>query len=359
MDNRDESKQDLNITQSAPVARKTLLSEFRGTLRRFERSGSSTQNPGSDFSAQSFERNTELILSNEQVTRDVLSNIAIIAFVGPSGTGKSTRAIKVARDNNIHYIIDDGLLINGSRIVAGTSAKKAPTKMESVRQAIFVDPTRSSVMRRALIESMPRALMILGTSDSMLNKICDNLWLNRPSMLIRIEDVSTEEERRLARNTRVTEGMHTIPVPSMEIKHEFSGYFSDPFSKLRQRFDRERGVVPLAPDSDRTVVRPTFSSLGSYSISDEAIFDLIKIVLKDVPGFAEVISFKTEKQTYGVMISLDLALYYGYDAQKVLETAQQRVGSAVEEFTSITMNSVNVRASRLIHISRKTDTEGN
>ena len=224
--------------------------------------------------------------------------------------------------------------------------------MESVRQAIFVDPTRSEVMRRALIESMPRALMILGTSDSMLSKICDNLWLNQPSMLIRIEDVSTEEERRLALTTRVTEGMHTIPVPSMEIKHEFSGYFSDPFSKLRQRFDRERGVTPLAPDSDRTVVRPTFSSLGSYSISDEAILDLIKIVLKDVPGFAEVTSFKTEKQTFGVMISLDLALYYGYDAQKVLETAQQKVGNAVEEFTSITMNGVNVRANRLMHLPK-------
>ena len=57
------------------------------------------------------------------------------------------------------------------------------------------------------------------------------------------------------------------------------------------------------------------------------------------------------------MISLDLALYYGYDAQKVLVKAQQRVGSAVEEFTSITMNSVNVRASRLIHLPRNTDTE--
>ena len=209
------------------MARKTLLSEFKGTLKRFDRSNPSNQNLNSEYPAQSFERNLELILSSEQLTREVLSNIAIIAFVGPSGTGKSTRAIKVARDNNIYYIIDDGLLINGSRIVAGTSAKKAPTKMESVRQAIFVDPTRSSVMRRALIESMPRALMILGTSDSMLSKICENLWLNQPSMLIRIEDVSTEEERRLARNTRMTEGMHTIPVPSMEIKHEFSGYFSD------------------------------------------------------------------------------------------------------------------------------------
>jgi len=351
LDYPDESRQEHNTTANAPVARKTLLSEFRGTLKRLDRS--QPVNPNLSFdSVQGFEHNAELILSNEQLTREVLSNIAVIAFVGPSGTGKSTRAIKVARENNIYYIIDDGLLINGSRIVAGTSAKKAPTKMESVRQAIFVDPTRSAVMRRALIESMPRALMVLGTSDSMLNKICDNLWLNRPSMLIRIEDVSTEEERRLARNTRLTEGMHTIPVPSMEIKHEFSGYFSDPFSKLRQRFDRERGVAPMAPDSERTVVRPTFSSLGSYSISDEAILDLIKIVLKDVPGFAEVTSFKTEKQTFGVMISLDLALYYGYDAQKVLETAQQKVGNAVEEFTSITMNGVNVRANRLIHLPK-------
>ena len=151
MDNRDESKQEQVVTQSAPVARKTLLSEFRGTLKRFDRSGPSAQNTNSDYSSQSFERNTDIILSSEQLTREVLSNIAVIAFVGPSGTGKSTRAIKVARDNNIYYIIDDGLLINGSRIVAGTSAKKAPTKMESVRQAIFVDPTRSAVMRRSVM----------------------------------------------------------------------------------------------------------------------------------------------------------------------------------------------------------------
>ena len=146
MDNRDETRQEQNVTKSVPVARKTLLSEFRGTLKRFDRSGASNQNSSSDFAAPGFERNVEIVLSNEQLTREVLSNIAIIAFVGPSGTGKSTRAIKVARDNNIHFIIDDGLLINGSRIVAGTSAKKAPTKMESVRQAIFADPTRSSVM---------------------------------------------------------------------------------------------------------------------------------------------------------------------------------------------------------------------
>ena len=344
MSHSDEAPSNKTVTGGAPArTNRAFFSEFRESLKR---TGTANQ------AAAETERNIERILDSEQATREQLSHIAVIAFVGPSGTGKSTRAIRVARENNINYIIDDGLLINGSRIVTGTSAKKAPTKMESVRQAIFIDETRSSVMRRALVECMPKALMILGTSDSMLSKICTNLWLNQPSMLIRIEDVSTEEERRIARSTRLTEGMHTIPVPSMEVKHEFSGYFSDPLSKIRQRFDRERGVAPMAQDSDRTVVRPTFSSLGSYSISDEALLDLIKIVLKDVPGFAEVTDFKTEKQTYGIMISLDIALFYGYDAQEVLMAVQQRVGMAVEEYTSITTNGVNVRAGRLIHQDR-------
>ena len=103
-------------------------------------------------------------------------------------------------------------------------------------------------------------------------------------------------------------------------------------------------MAPVVQDSDRTVVWLYLSSLGSYSISDDAILDLIKIVLKDIPGFAQVTSFKSEKQTYGVIISLDIALYYGYDAQLVLYEAQQRVGMAVEEYTSITMNGVNVKS---------------
>lgn len=327
-----------------PTRRGVLIPELRSTLKKIDFSQEAR------IHRMSSEKSIEDILSSEALTREALSKIAVIAFVGQSGTGKSTRAISVARANDIDFIIDDGLLINGSRIVAGTSAKKAPTKMESVRQALFVDPTRSSVMRRALVESHPAALMILGTSDSMLSKITTNLWLNQPSMLIRIEDVSTEEERRSARNTRLTEGMHTIPVPTMEIKHEFSGYFTDPLNKLRQRFDFERnGNTPYVSDAERTMVRPTFSSLGSYSISDDAMLDLIKIVLEDIPGIGGVVNYKTENRTIGVVFSIDLALLYGFDAQAVLLEAQQKIGSAIEEYTSITIVAVDVRAIRLLH----------
>lgn len=338
-----ESQQTKDSNASSPNSnwRRNLIPELRSTLKRFDRVNSSN--------LKKEELSIESILDSEALSREILSNIGVVAFVGPSGTGKSTRAIRVARENSISYFIDDGLLINGSRILAGTSAKKAPTKMESVRQALFSDETRSSVMRRALIEYRPTTLMILGTSDSMLSKICKNLWLNQPVMLIRIEDVSTEEEMRMARNTRMTEGKHTIPVPTMEIKHEFSGYFSDPFNKIRQRFDRERGVTPIANDTERTVVRPTFSSLGSYSISDDALLDIINIILSKVNGVAEVVTFKSEKRTYGVVISIGIALYYGFDAQQVLLNVQQRIGNLIEEYTSITVIAVNVKAQRLIH----------
>ena len=54
--------------------------------------------------------------------------IKVYAFVGPSGTGKSYRAQMVASEKEIHFIIDDGLLIKDNKIIAGESAKKAPTK---------------------------------------------------------------------------------------------------------------------------------------------------------------------------------------------------------------------------------------
>lgn len=282
--------------------------------------------------------------------RSSLSQIAVIAFIGPSGTGKSTRAIRVARENQIAYIIDDGLLIHGSRIVAGTSAKKASSRLDSVRQALFADENRAFVVRRALSAHHPATLMILGTSDGMLTKICQNLWLNPPSMLIRIEDVSSDEEMRQAKQIRLSEGKHTIPVPSMEIKHEFSGYFADPFSRLRRRRDRDRGTAPFAADSERTVVRPTFSSLGSYSISDEAMSMMAEIILRRIHGVAGLVGFKAETEVYGVVIELELALYYGYNAQQVLHEAQERVSSQIEEYTSVNVMAVNVKARRVVHV---------
>ncbi|NCC83262.1 MAG: Asp23/Gls24 family envelope stress response protein [Clostridia bacterium] len=279
--------------------------------------------------------------------RRELSKIRVIAFVGSSGTGKSTRALKVANLRRIQYFIDDGLLIEGGRIVAGSSAKRAGTKIESVRQAIFYDDSRAANLRRTLLEKKPDRLMILGTSDGMILKICNNLWLQPPVETIRIEDVSSPEERREAKTTRMTQGSHTIPVPSMEIKHEFSGYFQDPLKLLRRRRDRDKATVNY-PESERTVVRPTFSSMGAYLITDEALAALIRLLVRDVKGLATVSRVRIQKEVHGAILGVELSLYYGYNAQEVMLEVQQILLEQVENYTSINVLSVSVSCRKVV-----------
>ena len=53
----------------------------------------------------------------------------VIALVGPSGTGKSHRALLVAHKHQADAIIDDGILIKDGKIVGGHSAKKEKSRI--------------------------------------------------------------------------------------------------------------------------------------------------------------------------------------------------------------------------------------
>ena len=158
----------------------------------------------------------------------MLSQIKVYAFVGPSGTGKSYRAQMVAAEKNVHFIIDDGLLIYDNQVIAGSSAKKASTKIETVKKALFINESESNAIKKALNKYKARSILILGTSDGMVEKIAQNLGLPKISETVYITDVATEQEMETARKIRVTEGKHVIPVPTFEIKKDFSGYLLDP-----------------------------------------------------------------------------------------------------------------------------------
>ena len=91
----------------------------------------------------------------------------VIALVGPSGTGKSHRALLVAHQYGADAIIDDGILIRDGKIMAGHSAKHEKSKIMAVRRAIFVLPGHAEEVREALEEMKPQRILILGTSENM------------------------------------------------------------------------------------------------------------------------------------------------------------------------------------------------
>ena len=116
----------------------------------------------------------------------VIDKIKVYAFVGPSGTGKSYRAGLVASEHGINYIIDDGLFIKDNEIIAGNSAKKAPTKIETVKHALFIEDEEKKDILKAIKKYKPDKILILGTSDNMVKKIAENIGLPEISKFIYI-----------------------------------------------------------------------------------------------------------------------------------------------------------------------------
>ena len=158
--------------------------------------------------------------------KNKLSPTMVYALVGESGTGKSFRSKLLAEEYGINAIIDDGLLIQDEKIVAGRSAKREKTYMGAVRAALFDDKEHRDEVARYLRKKTIKKILILGTSEKMVMKIALRLQLPQPQKIIHIEDISTQEEIEKAIKSRQIEGKHVIPVPSIEVKKSYSQIFT-------------------------------------------------------------------------------------------------------------------------------------
>lgn len=269
----------------------------------------------------------------------------VFALVGPSGTGKSHRALIVAHEYKVDGIIDDGLLIKDSKIIAGYSAKKEPSKIRAVKRAIFMDETHVAEVRTAIEQIKPRRLLILGTSVNMVEKIVDALHLPPISKIINIEDIATKEEIARARESRLKEGKHIIPVPTIELKPHFSGYLIDPleiFFKKPQTKRRRLG--------EKSIVRPTFSYYGKLLISDAAISSIVDFVATSdlsITRTGQINIKNSHDREKGISISMDVTIKYGEPLRDVMLNAQQRVKSMVEFMTGMMVKEVNIEVRRL------------
>lgn len=263
----------------------------------------------------------------------------VVAFVGPSGTGKSHRAIGVAFDNKCDGIIDDGLLIKGTKILAGTSAKNEDNRIQAVKRAIFTDDEHARIVREALAASNIRRLLIIATSDNMINKIVGRLGLDKPVKTVYISQIATKAEIKKARYSRLHDGKHIVPVPTVELKPHFTGYFADLtyniFSKQRRQ----------EKNADRSIVRPAFSFYGKLLIADSAIEDIIKIIAKKMDGVERITDLRVRRRSdnsKGIVIYVEVVLYYGEKIFIVTRQLQAKIKKKVEYMTAMQVKNVNV-----------------
>ena len=270
------------------------------------------------------------------------NKIKVYAFVGPSGTGKSYRAQMVAGEKNTHFIIDDGLLIKDNKVIAGESAKKASTKVATVKHALFYEEKEKEEIVKAFKKYKPESILILGTSDGMVQKIAANLGLPEISETTYITDVATEQEMETARRTRLTEGKHVIPVPTFEIKKDFSGYLLDPLQIFKSKGKGQKPYI-----SEKSIIRPTFSYMGRFTISDLVFRQILEYLVVQTESMHKIVKTRVENYGDGAKIYMEVTIIYGYNVLDGLREFKEKARKEIEKLTAMNVVELQVVAKNI------------
>lgn len=265
---------------------------------------------------------------------------AVFALVGESGTGKSFRAKLIAEKYGIDAIIDDGLLIQNDKILAGHSAKREKTYMGAVRVALFDDKEHRDEVAKAWKKARIKKLLILGTSEKMVIKIATRLQLPQPQKIIHIEEIASREEIEKAIKSRQVEGKHVIPVPSIEIKRNYSQIFSNSIKVFFQRkniFNKNDGKL-----FEKSIVQPEFSKKGRIEISEAALTQMVMHCVSECEPAVRVnkMTIKTNSRGYKIIITIDVP--FGTQLTGKIHKLQKYIIDKIESYTGILIEEVSI-----------------
>lgn len=267
--------------------------------------------------------------------------LTVFALVGESGTGKSFRAKLLAQKHGIDAIIDDGLLIQNDKILAGRTAKHEKTYMGAVRIALFDDKQHRDQVAKALQTHKIKKLLIIGTSEKMAQKITSRLQIPLPSKIIKIEDIANREEIEKAIRSRQIEGKHVIPVPAIEVKKSYSQIFHDSIKDLAVKssfkfLKRKQSVL------EKSIVTPEFSKKGRIEISEAALSQMAMHCVSEFSPEIRIkkLSIKTDSRGYRLIVTIDVP--FGRQLTGEIHSLQQYVIENIEKYTGILIEEVSI-----------------
>lgn len=261
----------------------------------------------------------------------------VYSLVGKSGTGKSYQAMSLCGKNDISAIIDDGLFIYESHILQGKSAKRQVTKIGAIKTALFTEEEHRAAVAKKIKEINPNKILILGTSIGMVDRIVERLELPEIGERILIEDITTKAQRSAARKQRVEFGKHVIPAPAGQLKTDFSGYFLHPLRMIRGLGFGNKDNI-----QERSVVRPTYSYLGEFFISDKVVNDIVYHLGKKNKGVHSIIRVLVQNTKTGIELTVVVNMKYGHKVLDCARELQTEITEHVAYMTAFNMYSVNV-----------------
>ena len=130
-----------------------------------------------------------------------------------------------------------------------------------------------------------------------------------------------------AKRMRVTEGKHVIPVPTFELKKDFSGYILDPLQIFKHKGKNDKPYVA-----------------EKFTISDSVFRQIIEHIAKKEKGIYRVTKTRVSTENQEETIYLEVILMYGYNIKEVLTRIKEKSIKEIEKYTAMSVEKIDIIA---------------
>ena len=179
----------------------------------------------------------------------------------------------------------------------------------------------------------------------MVKKIASGLGLPSPEKVINIEDVASSKDIETAIRSRMSEGKHVIPVPTVEIHRNYPQFVYD---SVRVFFRHGFRFMPRKDKFfEKTVVQPQFGRRGRVSISETALTQMILHCVDEYDDTISVRKLSVKDNKSGYRLHLNLKVPFGIQLSGTIHDLRDYITKSLEHYAGIRVERVDIKVDQL------------
>ena len=241
-------------------------------------------------------------------------------------------------------LVDDGLLIHDTAILAGKSAKQEKNYISAIKTALFADDEHRKAVVQMIEKKKIKKILLLGTSEKMVTRLAEALELPPITQIIKIEEIASQKDIENAIKSRFEEGKHVIPVPAIEVKRDYALILSDSI-RIFFKGGKDKDGVRQSRFFEKSVVQPEYHDKGvggTVTISEAALTQMILHCIDEYDGeiLVRKIKVKLGRSGYGIDLFIDVP--FGKTLTGELHELRNYILNNIQKFTGIIIDHLEI-----------------
>lgn len=99
--------------------------------------------------------------------------------------------------------------------------------------------------------------------------------------------------------------------------------------------------------SEKSIIRPTFSYMGKFTISDLVFRQILEYLAQKTPAIHKVLKTRVENYGEGAKIYMEVSIVYGFNVVEGLNNFKEKSKKEIETLTAMNVTKLEVVAKNI------------